>query len=129
MICRDIYEGALACLGEDPSGEHSEDYAARSPYLLAALCFLLGETDRCYRAERGLEAQKSLPDRKIELSAAFPLCKEFAPAAVYYLASMLIFDTDSDRSDTLFEKYYMAAKSVIGTIVFESKKIIDKYPL
>ena len=128
MICREIYESSLAILGESPSGEHSGDYEERAPYLLAALCHLLAEHDAIYRDECSLGSQRSLPEMKIELYESFPLCDAFAPAAAYYLASMLIFDIDCERSDSLFEKYESSVHGLLSGLPFKSLKTIDKYP-
>jgi len=129
MTCRDIYESALALLGESPSGENSGDYTERAPYLIAVLCGLLAETDRRFRDEHGRPAQGALSDLKLELSEIFPLCNEFAPAAALYLASMLIFDSDGDRSDALFEKYSEICKGIADGFSCKCEKIVNKYPL
>ena len=129
MVCRGIYESSLALLGETPSGEHSGDYEERAPYLLAALCHLLADRDVIYRKECSLGSQRVLPEIKLQLYDTFPLCDAFAPAAAYYLASMLIFDIDSERSDSLFEKYESSVTELLSGLPFKSIKTIDKYPV
>ena len=127
MTCRDIYESALALLGESPNGENSSDYTERAPYLIAVLCGLLAETDQRFRTEHGRPAQGTVPDMKLELSEIFPLCNEFAPAAAFYLASMLIFDSDGDRADALFEQYTEICKNIVDGFSYKCEKIINKY--
>lgn len=128
MICRGVYEHALAILGEDLSGRYSDDYLERSMYLIALICSNLCEKDQILRKEKGLPEQGNINKEKIVLSEEFPLCDEFLPAVAYYLASMLIFDEDHGRSDMLFEKYVACVKEVSGSLAYESKGIINKYP-
>ncbi len=128
MTFRNIYEHSLGLLGEDVSGKYSEDYLFRAPYLLALLCGDLSKSDNDYRESYGLEAQPPFDKTTVELDEEFPLCEVFVPAAVFYLASMLVFDTDTERSDKLYEKYCNSFVSLVGTMPFVSGKTVDKYP-
>ena len=128
MTCQDIYKIALSFLGEDTSGKFSSDYEQRAPYLIAALYPILREDDNILRRSRGLPTQENEYAEKAELYEKFKLCDDFATAAAYYVASLLIFESDTARADRLFEKYNDLAKKVMTNIPFESKKTVDKYP-
>lgn len=128
MTCQDIYKIALSFLGEDISGNFSSDYGQRAPYLIAALYPILREDDNILRRSRGLPIQENEYAEKAELYEDFKLCDDFATAAAYYVASLLIFESDTARADRLFEKYNDLAKKVMTNIPFESGKTVDKYP-
>ena len=65
MICRGVYEHALAILGEDLSGRYSDDYLERSMYLIALICSNLCEKDQILRKEKGLPEQGNINKEKI----------------------------------------------------------------
>lgn len=127
MTFRNIYDHALSLIGEDLSGQYSEDYLLRAPYLLALLCADLSKSDNDYRESYGIETKPYFDKPSIDFDEEFPLCEVFVPGAVFYLASMLIFDTDPERSDKLYEKYCNSFTSLVGTMPFIKGMTIDKY--
>ena len=129
MTCRDIYGFSLSILGEDTSGDYSEDYEKRTPYLIAFLYSLLAEEDDALREARGLGTHGDIDMEKAELGEEFALCREFIPACAYYVASMLIFESDAKRADKLFDKYLDIVDKAKQGIPFEPKKTVDKYPI
>ena len=128
MTFRGIYEHSLGLLGEDVSGKYSEDYLLRAPYLLALLCCDLAKSDNDYRESYGLDPQPLFDKVAIDLDEEFPLSEVFVPTAVFYLASMLVFDTDTERSDKLYEKYCNSFVSLVGSVPFIKGMTVDKYP-
>ena len=128
MICRDIYGSSLSLLGEDTSGEYSEDYERRVSYLIPLLYALLSEKDDALREARGLGKHGNINIEKTNLDEEFMLCEDFLPAAAYYVSSMLIFDSDSARADKLYEKYSDTVEKIMKGIPFKSEKTVDKYP-
>ncbi|MBE6600596.1 MAG: hypothetical protein E7640_05310 [Ruminococcaceae bacterium] len=128
MICGDVYKLALAALGEATDGQYSDDYTARAVYLLPMVFSSMKEMDILFRCKRALPAQGEIAFDRIGLSDDFPLCDEFAAAAGYYLASLLIFDGDAARSDELFEKYDKTSRGVMNTLSFSSGSTVNKYP-
>ena len=129
MTCKSIYDLSLSLLGEDISGDFSKDYESRAPHLIAAFCSIEAENDALYRKHFGLEAQSINLSGKpsLNLDEVFPLSDIFFTACGYYLASSLIFDSDLDRSISLFEKYKENIKAVFSSIPFENSKILDIY--
>ena len=128
MTFRNIYEHSLGLLGEDLSGSYSEDYLLRAPYLLALLCCDLASYDNDYRETHGMKQLPHFDKPSVNLDEEFPLCNVFVPTAVFYLASMLIFDTDTPRSDNLYEKFCDSLVSLTGSMPFIKGHTVDKYP-
>ena len=128
MTFRNIYEHSLGLLGEDTDGQYSEDYLLRAPYLLALLCCDLSKSDMDYRESYGLEVLPYFDKAAVDLDDEFPLCDVFVPTAVFYLASMLVFDTDTARSDKLYDKYCDSLVSLVSSVPFIKGQTVDKYP-
>ncbi len=128
MTCQDIYNGALALLGEDVSGDQSDDYYERAPYLIEMVCSAMAELDRIFRMECGREPPTVTERLRIELDEEFPLSPEFAVAAAFYLASLFVIDSDFERSNLFFDNYDSAASGVMRSLTFTSESIVNKYP-
>ncbi len=128
MVCDDVYKLSLSLLGEEVSAAYSADYTERAPYLIGIVCSEMADIDRVFRGECGRAEQGTFAGEKIELSADFPLCDEFSPAAGFYLASLLIMDGDARRSDMFFEKYDESVRRVMSSLTFSCGSTVNKYP-
>ena len=128
MCFKDIYTSALALLGEDPTGIYSGDYASRAPYLLPILCYNLSHLDRKYRNAGNDDGINYMPRSPVDMNGVFPLSEVLAAPAAYYLASMLIFDSDETRSDTLYEKFCEMCDGIERDLPYKLEKTVDKYP-
>ena len=126
MKCKDIYDLALALLGEDVSGTLCTDYEGRAPYLIGAFCAINAENDANYRKYKDLPTQ-SLSFEVMSLDEDFPLSDAFCAAGGYYLASLLIFDSDVKRSDTLFARSAKEIKLITSSFPFESHSTLNVY--
>lgn len=100
-----IYNNALANIGEKVSSIFTQDYLERAPYLLASFCSLAKKTDKKIRKAEGLEEQPKFSPVLLNINESFPLCEQLCTAASFYVASMLVIDEDPELSDTLYDKY------------------------
>lgn len=124
--CTDIYDSALALIGESDAGG-SVDYAERAPYLLAAFCGEAGGFDTAYRRSRGLAAQPAYGAVVIDLGEVFPLANRFAGPASLYLGAMLIIDENEELSDKLYGRYCDMMSTICSAIPGVLEKITDIY--
>ena len=129
MIFNEIYVSALALLGEDPSGVYSDDYAARAPYLIPILCYNLSHLDRKCRSDENSGGINYMPSAPVDMHSDFPLSDMLATPAAYYLASMLVFDSDETRSDTLYERFCEMCDGIESSLPCKLEKTVDKYPV
>jgi len=89
MTNRSIYQAALAVLQE--SEADCEDYAARTPMLLAAFVRRVAALDAWYREAHGLSGAPDIAtDATPSLDDEFALSPRFSPAAAYDLAAQLV---------------------------------------
>ena len=130
MTCRAIFDSAVALLCEDPTdSSRIFDYTERAPYLLAMVASQCHATDTQYRVSHGLEAAEVLTDATIPLEDEFPLSPILAPAAVYYVAAMLVADENEALSDKLFALYTDAVSTVGASLPAKTETINDVYGL
>ena len=127
MTAKKIYESALAILGETRENEAELDYRERAPYLIATFCCNAASVDRDFRESHRLGAQGKFSEIYVSLDDPFPLCKRFTDSAAFYLASMLISDTDEDFSERLFEKYCDSLSRAVSEIPFSKGKTKNAY--
>ena len=127
MKNREIYDSALRFLAESTNSIDNEDYEERAPYLLAAFCNEVRDTDAAIRCAHG-ETQKSFNSVFLSLDSDFPLSEMFCTAASYYLAAMLVFDDDADLSDRLYDKFCDSISRIRCTVPALCENITDRYP-
>ena len=127
MKNKDIYDSALRILAERCEAEACEDYEERAPYLIAAFCSESAEADRIYRKANGLSAPKAVSEVFLPLTNDFPCSVRFASAASMYLASMLIFDENTELADRLFERYSDMMSAICYELPALVEPIRDKY--
>lgn len=128
MTYLNIFTKALSLLGEDTSGNYSDDYLARAPFLLATVTSELAESDALYRAATGKSGGVDGMADTVDMNGTFSLSAVFAPAVVYYLAAMLVFDTDEKKSDTLYDKFCDICAKIESRLPFTSESTAQHYP-
>lgn len=128
MTHMSVFTQALALLGEDTSGNYSADYLARAPFLLATVTSELAESDALYRAAHGDSGRTAEIGGTVDMNDELGLSDIFAPAVVYYLASMLVFDTDEKKSDTLYDKFCDICAKIESRLPFTAEKTAQRYP-
>ncbi len=128
MTLRDILDSALALLGSVTDDKSMTDIEERAPYIGAALCTEAAQLDRAYRAAFGLEEQPDFHPLFIDQKDAFPLSDRFAPAASYYMAAMLVLDTNSRLYDELFDNWCTSLAQITSELPFVKGKTTDIYP-
>ncbi len=97
MTCNDIYERALAMLGELPGDEALSDYSTRADYLLPGVIAQLTSCSFALGVDPG-EMTSGL-----EKSDDFPLDERLASAAASLLAAFLIAPEDAEEAELLSE--------------------------
>jgi len=127
MTVKDIYDSALRLLAESAAAEDNNDYEERAPYLVAVFCSEERSTDAALRRMGGYPPSKLSDSVYIGLAEEFPLLPSLAPAASYYLASMLVIDDNEELSDKLYEKYCDSMARICGSIPAVSERICDRY--
>ena len=127
MKNKDIYNGALRLLSEDPEEWDNDDYLERAPYLIAAFCDENKELDRMYRMANSLpEAPESNPVC-VNMTDDFACAPRFSSACCMYVASMLIMDENGELSDKLYDKYSDMMSRISSTIPSFVEKISNRY--
>ena len=127
MTAKSIYENALALLGETRENEETLNYRERAPYIIATFCCNAASVDRDFRESHKLDAQGEFSDVYISLDEAFPLSRRFVGACAYYLASMLVSESDEGLSERLFEKYCDSLSRAVSEIPFSKEKVKNVY--
>ena len=129
MTCREIYEAALRLLGESTVYGENDDYEERAPYIIAAFCTDVRETDEAWREASGKEDGETAACSSvcIGLDEEFPLSDRFAPSAAYYLAAILVLESNETLSDRLYDKCSDAVSRIRDGIPSEAMPIINKY--
>lgn len=116
MLCEKIYESALALLGESMALDDNTDYEERAPYIIAAFCSEAQDADKDWRRIFDLEAQSSWDTLCVPLEEEFPLSDRFANAAAFYLAAILVLDSDEQLSDKLYERFCDAISTIDSSL-------------
>ncbi len=131
MTYLDILKTAIGMVGEVIESYDNSDYEECSPYLLATFCRECASADQRYRQAFNPDA----PTPKIpkvacvDLADTFPLSDVLAPAASYYLASMLVADENDSLSDRFFSLYTDAVASLLASLPTVSTSVVDRYQL
>ena len=127
MRNKDIYNGALRILSEQPDIIVNDDYEERAPYLIAAFCDENKDIDRAYRMANSLSEAPEVNAVCVELNEQFPCAPRFSSACCMYVASMLIIDENSELSDKLYDKYSDMMSTISAGIPSFVEKISDRY--
>ena len=127
MLCNEIYASALRLLGESVTEGENEDYKERAPYLIASFCGAAKSTDKAWRLSMALEPQQSWNCVCIPLENDFPLSDRFVSAASFYLAAMLVIDSDEALSDKLYALFCSEMSEINGEIPAIIEAISNRY--
>ena len=127
MKNKELYEGALRLLAEDPDADENEDYEERAPYLLAAFCGEAEALDRSIRRAEGMAAGKEFNPVWLPPEGEFPLSGRLSGAACLYLAAMLVMDEDPALSDRLYDRYSDAMATIATSQPAALEAIPDRY--
>lgn len=103
------------------------EFEERLPFLMASCCSELSRLDWAYRKAFGKDEQAEFSGFFIGIDDVFPLCDKFVCPVTLYCASMLIIDIDSEKSDSLFERYADSVSAISASIPFEIEKTVQKY--
>ena len=125
----EIYNGAVQLLNGDQTLPDVADYERRAGYLLANFTMLAAPVDTVYREINSLPALTQRSYSYVELNKFFPLSTIFAPAAIYYLAAMLVLDENETLSDKLFDLYVNEIATIQASFPAKSTKTADRYGL
>ncbi len=127
VTVKDIYDQALAILGEAPDPDGAHEFAERASYLTASFCANTADIDRDFRDSHGLGTQPEFSEIYLELDSTFPFCERFATPAAYFVAAMLILDENESLSDSIYEKYCDALARTISEIPYKKERIANVY--
>ncbi len=106
-----------------------EDYEDRAGYILATFCADCIKADQRYRLTHSESSVAPTVLTYVNLTSDFALCDVFAPAAVYYLAAMLIMDEDEEMSEKFFALYSDSLSEILSDLPMVSTAIKDRYNL
>lgn len=127
MTVREIYEGALRLMSEDADDERNDDYAERTPYVMATFCSQVSGTDSVIRKLSGESEANSYSPVYLSLEDEFPLLDVFVAPAMLYLAAMLVIDYDAELYDRFFTRYCDAISQICDTTAGVCEKTSDRY--
>ncbi len=128
MTYSELFPSAVSLACEDPNGGDSiADYSERAPYLFANLLTLVTPLDKLYRHSHGLEAATPFSGVAVEMSDEFHLSPIFAPAALYYVAAMLVLDENESMSDKLFALYSDTLASIQNALPAKCTPITETH--
>ena len=127
MKNKEIYDAALNLIAEPMDEARVADYTIRAPYLLGNFLCENASLDAAYRKFKLLEPIEYPNSVYADLESDFYLSERFAPAAGYYVASMLVIDEYGELADKLFDLYSTAMSKISSEIPGASEKIIDFY--
>ena len=130
MTAQKLLETAIAMVCEDPTNaDANADYAERAPYLLASFLTQCAPLDRAYRRAHALGEATAFNGATLALDDVFPLSGAFTPAAIYYLAAMLVLDENEAMSDRFFALYTDALASIQSSLPAKIERIRDKHKI
>ncbi|MBO7176250.1 MAG: hypothetical protein J6W14_02640 [Clostridia bacterium] len=127
MKNRELYAAALRLIAESTAEGDNPDYEERAPYLLAVCAQEAAEIDRKMRKIRGLSEAPEHNPVFLDLDSEFPLLNELMPAAILYLAAMLILEDDESRSDVLYDRYCDTLLRMEENLPASLEAIADRY--
>ena len=113
---REIYENALALLGETGGEDLCSDYEERAPYVIASFCTQVSDVDKRIRMLEGLDAVGDFNKLYLDLDGNFPLCDKLLGCASLYLAAMLLSDNDYELADSFYDKYCDAIATLSASV-------------
>ena len=127
MTNRALLTSAVALVCESTK-EIPADYEERAPYLLATFCTQCLPIDVKYRDANNILSKPSYRETSmLALDLSFPLSHIFTPAAIFYLAAMLVLDENEILSDKLFALYVNSISEIQASFPLDSHPIKEVY--
>ena len=126
MTNQELLKSATALLNENCANV-PEDYCDRAVYILGQFYSEHESLDNRYRKAHGLTENEAPVPVVAELEAEFAFVPALAPAAIYYLAAMLVMDENEDLGDKLFALHADALSTVKASLPFTKEKIKNVY--
>ena len=127
MTCKEIYDTAISLIAESRDPADTADYEERAPYLLAAFCAELADTDKRLRAYLGESEREAEETLYLRLDSEFPLLCKLSACAALYLAAMLVIDDQPDLSDRLYDRYCDSVCRISESLTGSCEKTTNKY--
>jgi len=126
MNCRKIFNYAAALIAEDPYDENNEDLYARS--VGAINTFICNAYDTAKMYETLKLKYPEPPYREVDdIDDEFPLSDDIAGVCIYYLASVLMNNENTELSSKLENEYKRLLDDIIIKIPAAVDKISDIY--
>ncbi len=127
MKCDDIRETAYALIGETNTFSDTRDYDDRFPFVLATFINQNSSLDGVVKKQLGIVGEDCHAVCGTDIFGDFPLLDRFAAPAVYYVASMLVTDENTELSDKFFELYEKAMNDMFSALPLTHGQIEDAY--
>lgn len=127
MICKEIYDTAISLIAESRDPADTSDYEERAPYLLAAFCSELADTDKKLRTLLGETGAEQTETLYLKLDSEFPLVGKLSACAALYLAAMLVIDDRPELSDRLYDRYCDSVCRISESLTGSCEKTANKY--
>ena len=116
IIASNIFTDALHLLNINDDSEECIEFTDRAPFLIASVCLEAWDIDKLYRKVNNLETQPVFNPTGFKLNDFFPLADRFITPAAFYVASMLISDTNMELGDSLFDKYCESMSKIVESL-------------
>lgn len=126
MTHDELLRSACALLNESTE-EVPADYLERAAYLLGSYYAQCESLDLGYRAAHGMTERTSALPTVADMDGDFLFVPALAPAAVYYLAAMLVMDENEVLGDKLYDLYVDAVSSTEAALPFSKESIREVY--
>ena len=127
MTCKEIYDTAISLVAESRDPADTADYEERAPYLLAAFCSELKDTDQKLRTLSGDDESEFGDTLYLKLDSVFPLQSKLSACAALYLAAMLVIDDQPELSDRLYDRYCDSVCRITESISCANEKTVNRY--
>jgi hypothetical protein len=125
---RELYDAAVRAVAEGGAESNTEDYEERAQYLLATFCFECAGLDALWCAANGTSSKGAPETVCVSLDSPFGLSDAFAPAAIYYLAAMLVLDENEEMSESFLARYSDQLATLRASLPMGKERIRDHYP-
>ena len=122
----DILHSATAMICEN-SEEPPADYLERAPFIIGQFYLQFEKLDERCRKAYGRQKDYAIGSVYAMLEQDFLFVPELVPAAIYYLASMLVMDENEMLGERLFDLFADAISTLEASLPFQKEKISQVY--
>lgn len=122
-----IKETAFALIGETNPFSDTRDYDDRFPFVLATFINQNSSLDSALKKQLGIVGKDCPAVSGCDIFGDFPLLDRFVTPAVYYVASMLITDENTELSDKFFGLYEKSMTDMYSALPLTHGQILDAY--